>query len=319
MGSNKRKRRNDETAVKSKRARVDQVAPDTMAKFQQLVSDADAPTMLAMIEKLQQALKASALTSPSTIFVAATNDNDDVETESYDNDPLESAEVNDERDGIDDNDEDDAIDDDECASDSGIDVDATTTATTATKVEGGGDDDRKVIKHSNARPDWFLVTTFTNAEEYDAYIRHEQFSAHKTVTTKKVINRYMRCKLVKKNGPQCRARLCVRMSKKEITWLVFTNGHDHTHEQIKNKLAPAKRGKSIQFKQERNVSARASPIGTRESVARTPNSNPAFGAAALERIESKGGTLSVVRKTHLNYVGNPFKWFYIFPLFRLNK
>lgn len=290
MGSNKRKRRHNKTVVHAKRARVEQVAPDTMAKFQQLVSDADATTMVAMIEKLQQALKAKTPTNQSTIFVAAPSDNDDVETENYDDDPLESTN---------DNNEHDAIDDDECASDSGIDVDATTTAARDDRTKKGCEDDRKVIKHSNARPDWFLVTTFTNAEEYDAYIKQENFSAHKTVTTKKVINRYMRCKLVKKNGPQCRARLCVRMSKQEISWLVFTNGHEHTHAQIKNKkLPPAKLGKSVQIKQEPNLLPIAPPIEPREFVERAPNPHQAYEEAPLERFDGEGGILSVVRGTH---------------------
>lgn len=46
-------------------------------------------------------------------------------------------------------------------------------------------------KCAKGRLDWFLVTKFTNAEEYVAYIKQEFFSVHKTVTTKKVINRYM--------------------------------------------------------------------------------------------------------------------------------
>lgn len=299
MGSSKRKRRSKESVVEAKRAQVEQTAPDTMAKFQQLVSDADAATMQAMIEKLQQALKERGPSTQSTIFVAATNDTVDVETENDDNDPLESADDNDEHD---DNDEEDGTDDDECASDSGIDVDATTTAVRAKCAKGAGGNDGKVVKHSNARPDWFPVTSFTNAAEYDAYIKRENFSVHKTVTTKKVINRYMRCKLVKKNGPQCRTRLCVRISKQEFSWVVLTNGHDHTHGLIKNKLPAAKRGKPVEIKQERNLSPIAPPIGTQALVGRVPDSNPVFEVAPMEQFDSRSGTLSVVRKTHVNYV-----------------
>lgn len=181
-----------------------------------------------MIEGMQEVLKAKLrkCSNQTTINMAGktSSGTDDVECGITDKDSLES---------IDDNDEEDDVSDYEPrTNDSGIDDDK--------YVDG-------VSKPRNTRPDWFPLVTFTTEEQYIDYIKRETFSVHKTLDTKKITNRYLRCTLVRKIGPQCASRLCVRSSKNEDTWCVFTNGRHHTHQQINNKKVPKVSRKNSQI------------------------------------------------------------------------
>lgn len=132
---------------------------------------------------------------------------------------------------------------DEREDDSGIDDDRTAVKIRPSdeiEEDDDDDDDGDAARPGNARPEWFPLVTFTTMDDYLDYIKKECFSTHKTVTTKKVVNRYLRCKLVRKYGPQCHARLCLRMNKDEVAWRVFTNGLEHTHQLINNKKKPKK-------------------------------------------------------------------------------
>lgn len=48
----------------------------------------------------------------------------------------------------------------------------------------------------------------------------------------------MRCTRVKKDGPQCAARLCLKEFHGDTKFHVLTNRLTHTHDEIANKLAP---------------------------------------------------------------------------------
>lgn len=197
-----------------------------------------------MIEGMQHVLKAKLAESSSQMTTNVADKTscgtDDIESGITDKDSLESTDDNDN--------EDDANDYEPRTNDSGIDDDK--------YVDG-------VPKPRNTRPDWFPLVTFTTEEQYIDYIKREPFSVHKTLDTKKITNRYLRCTLVKKIGPQCASRLCVRSNKNEDKWCVFTNGRDHTHQQINNKKVSKVSRKNSQI-----------PWATERPVTTTANSNP---------------------------------------------
>lgn len=123
---------------------------------------------------------------------------------------------------------------------------------------GNGNEDASPVDTANsaaAKPNnettFYYECTFTNVEEYNAYMKQEHFSIRKSTTTGLVENRYMRCNLVKKVGPQCAARLAVRLSKEVKTWVVESNRLAHTHEIINNKTAIEIRKKIGLLRQQR--------------------------------------------------------------------
>lgn len=111
-----------------------------------------------------------------------------------------------------------------------------------TNEEGVNDDgvneNMNLKKQNNARPEWYPLCVHRSEEENKQFMKNNNFSIQYIAKTKESKTRYMRCNLVKLKGPQCNARLVVRMSDREMTWVVETNGLDHTHEAINNKMRP---------------------------------------------------------------------------------
>lgn len=245
----------------------------TITEMQELTTDANEETLRTMLTGLLEILKTKCvsldqLTAPAD----GEKGNDTVATES---DACDGAhDNNDERGGIDSNEAD--------GGDSGIDDDTTTSIAIRDSPTEASDNNDKVKKRNNARPDWFLVTTFTNAEDFDAYIKQETFSIQYTVNLKSVRINYMRCKLVRKKGPQCEARLCVRISSSDVTWVVLTNGRKHTHEQIKNKSKPKRKEKA---KPKKYLPFDGGVVASKEPVCINPNIGVKMEPAAMTEEE----------------------------------
>lgn len=83
-------------------------------------------------------------------------------------------------------------------------------------------------KQNHTKLEWFPLITFISNDLFLEYIKKENFARGASRTTKFLTNTYLRCNLVKKDGPQCAARLRLTMQKDEISWQVYTNRQAHT-------------------------------------------------------------------------------------------
>lgn len=176
---------------------------------------------------------------------------------------------------------DDADIDEYYVNDSGI--DEASTRASSPEIE----QNTTVKRRNNKRPVWYDLITFTNVDDYDAYMKRENFSTDKTDETLKVTNRYMRCKLVKKSGEQCAARLCVRMSKIEVTWVVQTNGLEHTHEKINNKVAPKVRDRVAQMRRQLIPPRKAQALAEEEFGEDAPSIHQIYHLNRMEDAQKK--------------------------------
>lgn len=102
------------------------------------------------------------------------------------------------------------------------------------------------------RVQWYAVRTFNTEQDCLAHALAEGFSVLKKMDGKLVIHRYLRCNLVKANGPQCEAKRKLQISNAALGWEYFTNACEHTHDLINNKLAPAMRNK-VKLLRQQNI------------------------------------------------------------------
>lgn len=96
-------------------------------------------------------------------------------------------------------------------------------------------------KPTKVLPEWYHLKTFTNVKDHDDYMKQAHFAGHKTEDSSKHTIRYMRCNRVRKAGKQCAARLRVKLSKSEVTWVVLENRIPHTCAIINNRIQPVVR------------------------------------------------------------------------------
>lgn len=85
---------------------------------------------------------------------------------------------------------------------------------------------------------------FSDQETYEEWVKKNNWGTKTTIQRKKCDIRYMRCTKVHYKGPECEARLVVRMPNDDAKWLIFTNGKKHTCGEIQNKIQPEIRKKS---------------------------------------------------------------------------
>lgn len=123
----------------------------------------------------------------------------------------------------------------------------------ADDIDGNGNDsgieEDKILKKTSTV--WENPIVFETEDLYAQYIKRLHFSAHKTSHSEIATHRYLRCNLVKKIGPQCAARLCARTYEDATTWIVYSNGMQHTHETIRNKMPPDLKTKLMKLRQMR--------------------------------------------------------------------
>lgn len=115
------------------------------------------------------------------------------------------------------------------------------------------------IVSTNARPVkekvvWKHEPTeiFTDEEAFNEYVKENHWGTTSTVLRKKCVNRYMRCTRTHYKGPECAARLVVRMPTDDVKWLVFENNKAHDHNEVKTKIQPEVR-KKVETLQSRNL------------------------------------------------------------------
>lgn len=89
---------------------------------------------------------------------------------------------------------------------------------------GTGED--KILEKK--RTVWENPIIFETEDSYTQYIQRLHFAVHKTRCSGIATHRYLRCNLVKKKGEQCAARLCARTHEDLTSWIVYSNGLQHT-------------------------------------------------------------------------------------------
>lgn len=184
------------------------------------------------------------------------------------------------------------IGDNAAAADSGIDEGASSSISTKSDTDN-------LMKRNNKRPDWTHVVTYYNLVDYKKYVQDERFATDNTCTTKKVVNRYLRCIRVKGNGPKCDARLCVRMSKSEVSWVILKNGLEHTCETVNNKMHAAVRERLENLRKERIPPSKALSIVTREFGEKAPS---------LGQIHHINRRTDARTNKHFANLGNVIEW-----------
>lgn len=144
----------------------------------------------------------------------------------------------------------------ECDDESGLNMDSGI-EDGSTRASSPAQNEIDNVKRRNDRPEWYPLITFTNISDFNEYMKKHNFATSGTEKAYRQTTRYMRCNLVRKNGVQCAARLCVRLSNYEKTWVVLSNRFEHTHQVIKNKLAPEVRKKVALLRKQRIVPKKA--------------------------------------------------------------
>lgn len=100
-------------------------------------------------------------------------------------------------------------------------------------------DNEMQINAAASTNDWKKICSVTSHDVYKEYVKKHHFSTTSLLTRGKCKTRYMRCNLVKRDGPQCAAKISVRMPLDSAIWDVHSNQKEHTHDQINNKIQPA--------------------------------------------------------------------------------
>lgn len=106
---------------------------------------------------------------------------------------------------------------------------------------------KKIPKITKAT--WFPLEIFDTENQLYDFMKKEHFSKKKIINkSKTATNTLLRCTLVKKNGPQCATRLCLKEFHDDTKFHVLTNQLAHTHDEIANKIAPEACEKIKQFR-----------------------------------------------------------------------